>query len=268
MESFINTNIDYYQLNNFLSIARSTDFRIMHTSFSRDTIDFSAVTEPAELNLIGDLLIAPLSINNSLLSFSGNISLYAMYPSTIEGVAFVNQSFDSLEISLTGVVGNEFIIKFQNRINNYLEELVELANDRLAVSTTGLQRVNNQLNASIADVNYQNETLIVATREYEQAIQQLEAANQTYTSALHNVTEEMLSMFNNACEMKNCDEVCNAGLQCDDCQIFIEGLSKSLEERACFIHTDNSFLATSKAFKFMLLVFDSSFLTNRHPTFD
>ena len=233
-ESFINTNIDY-QLNSFLSIAPSSDGRIMRTSFSRDAIDFSAVTEPAKINILENLLRAPLSINNSSLIFSGNISLYNVYPSTVQGVASVYQSFDSLDISLTGVIGNKFVIKFQNSINNYLEELVELANDRLAVSTTGLQRANNQLNASIADVNYQNEMLILATREYEQAIQQLEAANQIYTSAPQNVTEEILSVFDNVCEMKNCDVVCNADLQCDNCQIFIEGLSKSLEERTCFI---------------------------------
>ena len=231
VESFINTNAGY-RLNNFLTIVPSSDGGIMRVSFSRDTINFSAVTELAQLNLLGDVILTSLSINNSSLSFSGNISLYNMYPSAIEGVASVNQLFDSLEISLTGVLGNELVITFQDRINNYLEELVELANDRLAVSTTGLQRANNQLNASIADVNYQNETLIVATREYEQAIQQLEAANQTYTRALQSVTEEL---FNNACEIKNCDEVCNAGLQCNNCQIFIEGLSKSLEEGTCFI---------------------------------
>ena len=234
VESFINTNAGY-RLNNFLSIVPSSDDRIMRVSFSRDTINFSAVTELAQLNLLGDVVHTPLIINNSSLSFYGNISLYNMYPSTIEGIASVNQSFDSLDISLTGVVGIELVTAFQNRISYYLEELVELANDRLAVSTTGLHRANSQLNASIADVNYQNGTLIVATREYEQAIQQLEAANQTYTSALQSVTEEMLSLFNNACEIKNCDLVCNIGLQCDDCQIFIEGLSKSLEESACFI---------------------------------
>ena len=234
VESFIDVNTSY-RLNDFLSYPPSTAGRIMRTSFSRDTINFSAVTEPAQINLLGDILIAPLSINNCSLSFSGNISLYDVHPSSVEGVAFVDQSFDSLEISLTGVVDNELVITFQNRINNYLEELVELANDRLAVSTTGLQRANSQLNASIADVNYQNETLIVATREYEQAIQQLETANRTYTSALKNITEEILSVFDNVCEVKNCDVVCNAGLQCDNCQIFIEGLSKSLEERTCFI---------------------------------
>ena len=234
VESFIYTYAGY-RLNNFLSIVPSSDDRIMRVSFSRDTINFSAVAELAQLNLLGDVVLTPLIINNSSLSFYGNISLYNMYPSTIEGVASVNQPFDSLDISLTGVVGNELVTAFQNRINNYLEELVELANDRLAVSTTGLQRANNQLNASIADVNYQNETLIVATREYEQAIQQLETANRTYTSALKNVTEEILSVFDNVCEVKNCDVVCNAGLQCDNCQIFIEGLSKSLEEHTCFI---------------------------------
>ena len=234
VESFINTNIDY-QLNSFLSIVPSSDGRLMRTSFSRDAINFSVVTELAKINILEDLLRAPLSINNSLLAFSGNISLYDVYPLTIEGVASVNQSFDSLEISLTGVVGNEAVITLQNSINNYLEELVELANDRLAVSTIGLQRANNQLNASRSDVNYQNEMLNISIKEYEQAIQQLEAANQTYTSALQNVTEEMLSKFNDVCEMNNCDVVCNAGLQCYDCQIFIEGLSKSLEECTCFI---------------------------------
>ena len=234
VESVVDTN-DSYQLNSFLSITPSTDGRIMRTSFSRDTINFSAVTELAQINLLGDLLMAPLSINNSSLTFSGNISLYNKYPSTIEGVASVNQSFGSLDISLTGIIGNEFIITFQNSSNNYLEELVKLANDRLAVSTTGLQRANNQLNASRADVNYQNETLNIAIREYEQAVKQLETANQTYTSALQGVTEEMLSKFDDACKMKNCDVVCNAGLQCNDCQILIKGLSKSLEESTCFI---------------------------------
>ena len=234
VESIVDTN-DSYQLNNFLSITPSTDDRIMRTSFSRDTVNFSAVTEIAQINLLGDLLMAPLSINNSSLSFFGNVSLYNMYPSTIEGVASVSQSFDLLDISLTGVVGNEFINTFQNSINNYLEELVVLANDRLAVSTTGLQRANNQLNATRADVNYQNEILNIIIREYGQAILQLETANRTYTSALQSVTEEMLSKFNDACKMKNCDVVCNAGLQCNDCPIFIEGLSKSLKERTCFI---------------------------------
>ena len=234
VESIVDTDTSY-QLNSFLSITPSTDGRIMRTSFSRDTINFSAVTEIAQINLLGDLLMAPLSINNSSLTFTGNISLYNMYPSTIEGVASVNQSFDLLDISLKGVVGNEFITTFQNSINNYLEELVGLANDRLAVSTTGLQRANIQLNATRADVNYQNETLNIIIREYGQAILQLETANRTYTSALQSVTEEMLSKFNDACKMKNCDVVCNAGLQCSDCQILIKGLSKSLEERTCFI---------------------------------
>ena len=234
VKSIVDTDTSY-QLNSFLSITPSTDGRIMRTSFSRDTVNFSAVTEIAQINLLGDLLMAPLSINNSSLTFTGNISLYNMYPSTIEGVASVNQSFDLLDISLKGVVGNKFITTFQNSINNYLEKLVGLANDRLAVSTTGLQRANIQLNATRADVNYQNETLNIIIREYGQAILQLETANQTYTSALQSVTEEMLSKFNDACKMKNCDIVCNAGLQCNDCQILIKGLSKSLEERTCFI---------------------------------
>ena len=234
VESVVDTN-DSYQLNNFLSIAPSTDGRIMRTSFSRDTINFSAVTELAQLYLLGDLLVTPLSIHSSSLSFSGKISLYNMYPSTIEGVASVNQSFDLLDISLKGVVGNKFITTFQNSINNYLEELVGLANDRLAVSTTGLQRANIQLNTSRADVNYQNEMLNITIREYGLAIEQLENASQTYTDALQSVTEEMLSMLNNACEIKSCDIVCDAGLQCNDCQFLIEGLSQNLEESTCFI---------------------------------
>ena len=68
-----------------------------------------------------------------------------------------------------------------------------------------------------------------------QAVEQLENASQTYTDALQSVTEEMLSMLNNACEIKNCDIVCNAGLQCNDCQFLIEGLSQNLEESTCFI---------------------------------
>ena len=89
VESVVDTN-DSYQLNNFLSIAPSTDGRIMRTSFSRDTINFSAVTELAQLYLLGDLLVTPLSIHSSSLSFSGKISLYNMYPSTVQGVASVN----------------------------------------------------------------------------------------------------------------------------------------------------------------------------------
>ena len=235
VESFIiNGNIDY-QLNNFISIIPSANGSIMRTSFAQDTSSFSAVTEPAQISLLGGSLLTPLRINNSLITFSGNISLYNMYPSTIQATASVNQSFDSLDISLAGVVGNELVTTFQNSINNYLEVLVGAADDRIMVSTTGLQRANNQLNASRADVNYQNELLTVATMEYEQAAQQLEAANQTYNDALENINEEMMSMLNSICEINSCDVVCNAGLQCNNCQISIEDMSQTLEERTCFI---------------------------------
>ena len=234
VESVIHRNI-VYQLNNFMWIVPSADGSIMRTSFAQDTSRFSAVTEPAQINLLGDSLLTSFRINNTFLSFSGNISLYNMYPSAIQATASVNQAFDSLDISLTGVVGSELVTTFQNNINDYLEVLVESANDRIMVSTTGLQRANNQLNASRADVNYQNEMLTVATMEYEQAIQQLEAANQTYIDALENVTNEILSMFNSICETRSCDAVCDAGLQCNNCQISIEGVSQNLQERICFI---------------------------------
>ena len=235
VESFISNENIIYQLNNFISIVPSADGSIMRTSFPQDTSSFSAVTQPAQVNLLGDLLLTSLRINNTLLSFSGNISLHNMYPSAIQATSSVNQSFDSLDISLTGVVDSVLVTAFQNSINDYLEVLVEVADDRIMVSTTGLQRANNQLNASTADVNYQNEMLTVATMEYEQAIQQLEAANQTYIDALENVTNEILSMFNSVCETDSCDVVCNAGLQCNNCQISIEGVSQNLEERTCFI---------------------------------
>ena len=235
VESFIiNSNIDY-QLNGFLSIVPATNGSIMRTSFAQDTSRFSVVTQPAQVSLLGGTLLTSLRINNNFLSFSGNISLYNMYPSTVQATASVNQSFDSLEISLTGVVGNELVTAFQNSINDYLGVLVGAADDRIMVSMTGLQRANNQLNASRADVNYQNEMLIVATMEYEQAIQQLEVANQTYNDALENVNGEMLSMINSICEINSCDVVCNGGLQCNNCQISIEGVSQTLEERTCFI---------------------------------
>ena len=234
VESVIHRNI-VYQLNNFIWIVPSADGSIMRTSFAQDTSSFSAVTEPAQINLLGGSLLTSFRINNTFISFSGNISLHNMYPSTIQATASVNQSFDSLDISLTGVVGSELVTAFQNNINDYLEVLVEAADDRMMVSTTGLQRVNNQLNASRADVNYQNEMLTVATMEYERAIQQLEAANQTYIDALENVTNEILSMFNSVCETRSCDAVCNAGLQCNNCQISIEAVSHDLEERTCFI---------------------------------
>ena len=234
VESVIHRNI-VYQLNNFIWIVPSADGSIMRTSFAQDTSSFSAVTEPAQINLLGGSLLTSFRINNTFISFSGNISLYNMYPSTIQATASVNQSFDSLDISLTGVVGSELVTAFQNSINDYLEVLIEAADDRIMVSTTGLQRANNQLNASRADVNYQNEMLTVATMKYEQAIQQLEAANLTYIDALENVNEEILSMFNSVCEISNCDAVCNAGLQCNNCQISIEGVSQNLEERTCFI---------------------------------
>ena len=235
VESFISNRNNIYQLNNFISIVPSADGSIMRTSFPQDTSSFSAVTQPAQVNLLGGSLLTSLKINNTLLSFSGNISLHNMYPSAIQATSSVNQSFDSLDISLTGVVGSELVTAFQNSINDYLEVLVEVADDRIMVSTTGLQRANNQLNASTADMNYQNEMLTVATMEYERAIQQLEAANQTYIDALENVTNEILSMFNSVCETRSCDAVCNAGLQCNNCQISIEGVSQNLEERTCFI---------------------------------
>ena len=236
VESFtINNDIDY-QLNNFLSIIPPADgSSIMQTTFAQDTRSFSAVTQPAQIDLLGGSLLTPLQIDNTLLTFSGNISLYNMYPSTIQATAFINQSFDSLDISLTGVVGSELVTAFQNSINDYLRVLVGAADDRIMVSTTGLQRANNQLNASRADVNYQNEMLTVITMEYEQTVQQLRAANQMYNDALENITEEILSTFNSICEINSCDVVCNAGLQCNDCQISIEGVSQTLEERTCFI---------------------------------
>ena len=242
VESFIiNSNIGY-QLNNFLSIVPAANGNAMQTSFAQDTSSFSAVTQPAQVSLLGGTLLTSLRINNNFLSFSGNISLYNMYPSTVQGTASVNQSFDSLEISLTGVVGNELVSAFQNSINDYLEVLMGAADDRIMVSMTGLQRANNQLNASRADVNYQNEILTVATMEYEQAVQQLEVANQTYNDALENVNEEMLSMLNSICKTSSCDVVCNAGLQCNNCQISIEGVSQTLEERICFIQVTERIL--------------------------
>ena len=235
MESFvINSNINY-QLNNFLSIVPATNGNVMRTSFAQDTSSFSAATQPAQVSLLGGTLLTSLKINNNFLSFSGSISLYNMYPSTIQATASVNQSFDSLEISLTGVVGSELVTAFQNSINDYLGVLVGAADDRIMVSMTGLQRADNQLNASRADVNYQNEMLTVATMEYEQAVQQLEVTNQTYNDALENVNGEMLSMINSICKMDSCDVVCNAGLKCNNCQISIEGVSQTLEERTCFI---------------------------------
>ena len=235
VESFISNENIIYQLNNFISIVPSADGSVMRTSFPQDTSSFSAVTQPAQVNLLGGSLLTSLKINNTLLSFSGNISLHNMYPSAIQAIATVNQSFDSLDISLTGVVGSELVTAFQNSINDYLKVLVEVVDNRIMVSTTGLQRANNQINASTADMNYQNEMLTVATMEYERAIQQLEAANQTYIDALENVTNEILSMFNSVCEKRSCDAVCNAGLQCNNCQISIEGVSQNLKERTCFI---------------------------------
>ena len=234
VESFFSSNIGY-RLNSFLSIVPSADGGIMRASFAQDASSFSAVTQPAQVSLLGGTLLTSLRINNNFLSFSGNISLYNMYPSTVQATASVNQSFDSLDVNLTGVVGNELVTAFQNSINNYLGVLVGAADDRIMVSMTGLQRANNQLNASRADVNYQNDMLTVATMEYEQAVQQLEAANQTYNDALENVNGEMLSMLNSICEMDSCDVVCNAGLQCNNCQISIEHSSQTLEESGCFI---------------------------------
>ena len=64
-------------------------------------------------------------------------------------------------------MGDELVMAFQNSINDYLKVLVESADDRIALSTIGLQRVSGQLNASRADVNYQDEMLTVATMEYQ-----------------------------------------------------------------------------------------------------
>ena len=249
VESFIISRNVGYQLNSFLSIVPSADGSIMRTSFAQDNSNFSTITQPAQINLLGGTLMTSLRINNNSLSFSGNISLYNMYPSAIQATSSVNQSFDSLDISLTGVVGSELVTAFQNSINDYLGVLVEAVDDRIMVSTTGSQRANHQLNASRADVNYQNEMLTVARMEYEQAIRQLEAANQTYIDALENVTngnEELLSMFNSICEISNCDVVCNAGLQCDNCQIPIEGVSQNLEESACFVQVTERILPFEK----------------------
>ena len=181
VESFVNNENVEYKLNDFISIVPSADGSIMHTSFAQDNVSFSAVTQPARINLLGNLLMTSIRINETLLSFSGNIHTF---PSTVQGMAFVNQSFNSLSISLTGVVGDQLVMAFENSINDYLKVLVESADDRIMLSTTGLQRASDQLNASRADVNYQNEMLTVATMEYQQAIQQLEDANQTYINAL------------------------------------------------------------------------------------
>ena len=238
VKSFTNNGNVEYELNNFISIIPSTDGSIMHASFAQDNVSFSAITEPAQISLLGDSLLTSIRINDTLLSFSGNISLYNMYPSTVQGMASVNQSFDSLSVSLTGVVGDELVTAFQNSINDYLMVLVESADDRIILSTTGLQRARDQLNASRADVNYQNEMLTMATMEYQQAIQQLETANQTYINALENVSntnEEILSTFNSVCEINSCDIVCTTGLQCNNCQIPIEEKSQSLRENICFI---------------------------------
>ena len=235
VESFVNNENVEYKLNDFISIVPSADGSIMHTSFAQDNVSFSAVTQPAQISLLGESLLASIRINNTLLSFSGNTHIY---PSTVQGTASVNQLFDSLSISLTGVLGDELVTEFQNGINEYLKVLVESADDRIMLSTTGLQRASDQLNASRADVNYQNEMLTVVTMEYQQAIQQLEDADQTYIDALENVlntTEEILSIFNSVCEINSCDVACTTGLQCNNCQISIKEQSQSLRESTCFI---------------------------------
>ena len=206
VESFVNNRNAVYQLNDFISIP-NVDGSIMLTSFAQDSNKFSVITNLAEISLLGDSLVTSLRIDNTLLSFSGDISLYDMYYSAIQATASIDQSFDSLSINLTGVVGSELVTVFQNTINDYLKVLVQSADDRIMASTTGSQRANNQLNASRADVNYQNEMLTIATMEYQQAIQQLEVANQTYIDALQNVNEEMLSMFNSVCEINSCNVV-------------------------------------------------------------
>ena len=247
VESFVNNENVEYKLNDFISIVPSANGSVMHTSFAQDNVSFSAVTQPARINLLGNLLMTSIRINKTLLSFSGNIHTY---PSTVQGTASVNQSFDSLSISLTGVVGDQLVMAFQSRINDYVKVLVESADDRIVLSTTGLQRASDQLNASRADVNYQNEMLTVATMEYQQAIQQLEDANQTYINALRNVSntnEEILSTFNSVCEINSCDVVCNTGLQCNNCQIPIEEQSQSLRESICFIQITERTLPFEKS---------------------
>ena len=78
VESFISSENIIYQLNNFISIVPSADGSIMRTSFAQDTNSFSAVIQPAKVNLLGGSLLTSLRINNTLLSLSGNISLHNM----------------------------------------------------------------------------------------------------------------------------------------------------------------------------------------------
>ena len=78
VKSFTNNGNVEYELNDFISIIPSADDNVMHASFAQDDVSFSAITESAQISLLGDLLLASIRINNTLLSFSGNISLYNM----------------------------------------------------------------------------------------------------------------------------------------------------------------------------------------------
>ena len=238
VESFINNGATTYRLNNFLLLLPSDSGRVLRASLSQDIETFSAVTELVQVSLLGDLLMTYLNINSTSLSFDGDISLYGMYPSTIEAVASIDQPFDSMSLNVMGIVGNELVNVFQNSVSSYLQLLNESASNRIDVFDTGLMRVEQQLNASIADVNYQNERLTEAKVAYEQAVRQMVAANQTYVEALsnvQNVSAEAQAMLESVCEMHQCDSVCASGLQCSNCQFPIKINSHGFQESSCFI---------------------------------
>ena len=238
VESFINNGAMTYQLNSFLSLLPSDSGRVLRASLSQDVDTFSAVTELVQVSLLGDTLMTQLNINGTSLSFAGNISLYGMYPSTIEAMASIDQPFDSLSLSLIGTVGSELVNVFQNNTNNYLQFLLESTGNRIDVYRNGLMRVEQQYDASVADIDYQNERLTEATLAYEQALQQLEAANQTYIEALsnvRNVNKEMHTALESVCELQQCDSVCTSGLQCSNCKFPIKVNSNGFQENSCFL---------------------------------
>lgn len=238
VESFINNGATTYRLNNYLLLLPSESGRILRASLSQDVETFSAVTELVQVSLLGDTLMAHLNINSTSLLFDGNISLYGMYPATIEAVSSIDQPFDMMSLRLTGIVGSKLVDVFQNSVNNYLQFLAESAGDRINVFDTGLMRVEQQFNASIADVNYQNERLTEARVAYEQALQEIEAANQTYFETLNNVqniSSETQAMVESVCELRQCASVCTSGLQCSNCQFPIKVNSHGFHESSCLI---------------------------------
>ena len=215
------TDLSYYQLNPLFKILPGSSRVTVTLGFYKSTNEKVGLIHSVEIAVLDGILVSPIALQNSGLSFSGSTVIYNshLYFVQLKGTAPTTIPWAKMNLLLEGWfphVQGGFLMTLEEDVRRHLQHVANRASVRLGIAADDVNAANDAVSIHAVALNEALNQYIVVKQNYQTRLKEknkIEAELIEAEEDLKNATSELKMVeeaMENLCEINTCVSMCAA----------------------------------------------------------